>query len=139
MTMSGRRPNDRLNRIGKGLIEGLSAIGTALADGPKVSRILEIDRQVAELLQERDHLVKDLIEPGDFVVSENYDPNWRKPKVEEPEDKNAMDAIFGEKQDAGRLTTCKGRWSVNSQFHDAHPGCPYIDTVHNKHEFTLRD
>lgn len=135
---TGRRRNDRLGRIGRGLLDGLAAVGTAMADGPKVSRILAIDEQVKQLLQERDHLVTDLIEPGEFKVSENYDPTWRKPEVEEPDTEvPIMDQYFG-KQDAGRLTECKGR-STSSRYHDAHPGCPYIETVHNKHEFTLRD
>lgn len=131
---TGRRPTGFGNRI----LNGLAAIGTAMADGPKRARIEEIDREVAQLLQERDHMIADLIEPGELKVSKNYDPNWRKPAIEETEDKTAMDAIFGEKQDAGRLTKCEGR-STSSRYHDAHPGCPYIDRIHNAHEFTLRD
>lgn len=134
----GRRPNDRARRIGRGILDGLAAVGTALNDGPKFARIGEIDDLILELQQERDHLIADLIEPGEYKVSENYDPKWRKPTVEEPEDKSAMDAIFGEKQDAGRLTTCRGR-AYDGYNTTVHPGCPYKDSIHGRHEFTLRD
>lgn len=135
---TGRRSNDRARRFGRGILDGLSALGTAMADGPKRARIDEIDRHVADLLQERDHLIADLIEPGDMKVSENYDPRWRKAVVEDAEDKSAMDAIFGEKQDAGRLTKCRGR-AYDGYNTTVHPGCPYVETIHGSHEFTLRD
>lgn len=134
MTMSGRRPNDRARRIGKGILDGLSAIGTALADGPKYQRINEIDAQITELRQERDHLIYGLIEPGDLKVSEDYDPRWRKTDVE-PDEASDIAMSF---PDTGRLTRCRGRASMNA-YHSAHPGCPYVDTIHNSHEFTLKD
>lgn len=127
---TGRRPSDRARRIGKGILEGLSAIGTAMADEPKRARIEEIDEEIKNLKQERDHLIKTLIEPGDLKVSKNFDPYWRK-----PEERTRVRVMpVGE----GRLTKCKGR-SYMGKFHDAHPGCPYIDTIHGPHEFTLRD
>ncbi len=110
------------------VLDGLATVGTAIADQPKYSRIREIDNQVKELLQERDHLIADLIEPGELKVSEDYDPSWR--KTETP-----VSSGTGE----GRLTQCKGRFSASSSIHDAHPGCPYLATKHNAHEFTLRD
>lgn len=129
---TGRRKSDRAKRFGKGLLEGLSALGTVMADGPKRERIAEIDEQIKELQQERDHLITELIEPGDLKVSEGYDPKWSKSPRTEP----LMDQFFG----AGtpRLVQCKGR-SHSGTFHSAHPGCPYIDQIHNAHEFTLRD
>lgn len=135
MSISGRRPNDRARRIGKGLLEGLSAIGTALADGPKFQRIEEIDAQITELRQERDHLIKDLIEPGDYKVSSDYDPRWRKTDVEPAE---ASDIAMSFPDTEGRLTQCKGR-STSSTYSSVHPGCPYNAKIHVAHEFTLRD
>lgn len=135
-SFTGRRSNDRAKRIGRGLLEGLSALGTVMADGPKKVRIQEIDRMVEDLLQERDHLIADLIEPGDLKVSENYNPRWRKPVVEDEDEDR--DYIFGDKQPHGRLTECKGRSTMGS-YHEAHPACPYIGQRHNAHEFTLRD
>lgn len=131
MTFTGRRPTG----VGRSILNGLAALGTAMADGPKLVRIEEIDKQVADLLQERDHLIADLIEPGDLKVSKNYDPNWRKPVVEDDEPfQSSLSAFSGE----GRLTECKGR-RTTSTYHDAHPGCPYVGQIHNAHEFTLRD
>lgn len=127
-TFSGRRNTGRAKQFGKGLLGALDALGTAMADGPKRTRIAEIDIQVKDLLQERDHLVVGLIERGDYEVSDSYDPHWSKP---------AGGAVVNTGE--GRLTQCKGRWSANSQIHDAHPGCPYVNTQHNAHEFTLRD
>lgn len=125
---TGRRNTGNASRLGKSLLEGLSALGTALADGPKLARIEEIDNLVTELLQEQDHLIAALIEPGSLTVSEDYDPKWRKsPSVQE----TSEDGI-------GRLTECEGR-NTRSLYHDAHPACPYVDSVHNAHEFTLRD
>lgn len=130
---TGRRSSDRAKRIGRGLLEGLSALGTAMADGPKHERIEAIDKEIKNLQQERDHLIKSLIEPGDLKVSENYDPYWRKPEVDDEEP--LMDQYFGK---PGRLTKCKGR-STSSRYHEAHPGCPYVEQIHTAHEFTLRD
>lgn len=130
---TGRRPSDAAKRISKGFREGFNMLGIALADGPKRRRIEEIDALIIELNQERDHLIKDLIEPGDLKVSENYDPRWTKT---ESKDEDEDDVTLS--QDGGRLTTCEGRDSM-SVYHNAHPGCPYLETVHIKHEFTLRD
>lgn len=129
---TGRPRSNRARNIGKGILEGLSALGTAMADAPKRQRIEEIDKTILNLQQERDHLIADLIEPGDLKVSESYDPYWRKPVVEEEHDTSK--SIFGE----GRLTQCKGR-TTSSRYHEAHPGCPYVEQIHTKHEFTLRD
>lgn len=133
MSFSGRRPTGRASRIGKGILAGLDALGTAMADGPKRTRIAEIDKQVKDLLQERDHLVVSLIERGDYEVSDNYDPYWRKPETDADEKETVSYT-----SDAGRLTQCKGR-TTSSRYHDAHPGCPYVEQIHNAHEFTLRD
>lgn len=125
MTISGRRPTG----LGRSILEGLSALGTALADGSNRERIKEIDKQVKDLLQERDHLIHDLIEPGDLKVSENYDPFWKK---------SGSTTTIDHDDEIGRLTECGGR-STSGRYHDAHPACPYVDTIHNAHEFTLRD
>lgn len=126
MTMSGRRPNDRLGRIGKGLLEGLAAVGTMMADGPKLERIEQIDSEIERLQHEKDTLIASLIEPGDLKVSDDYDPN--KAVIIHP-------ARAGE----GRLVKCEGSWRDNDPFDKSHPGCPYRKTQHIKHEFTLRD
>lgn len=135
MSISGRRPNEKTRSFGRSILDGLSAIGTALADGPKYQRIKEIDAQIVELRQERDHLVHGLIEPGDLKVSDDYDPRWRKAAVADDADA-VMPDIFSSGE--GRLTKCGGRTTM-SRYHDAHPGCPYVAQVHNEHEFTLRD
>lgn len=132
MSFTGRRKTG----LGDSILRGLSALGTAMADGPKYARISEIDTAVAELLQERDHLIYGLIEPGELKVSDNYDPRWRKPAVEENDETPIMDQYFG--AGTARLTECKGRDTM-STYHDAHPGCPYVAKVHTSHEFTLRD
>lgn len=129
---TGRRNTERVRRISRTLFDGLNALGAAVADSPKVDRIEKIDKQVKDLLQERDHLVVSLINPLDYEVSDNYDPNWRKTEIDdEPE-------TFSHTSDVGRLTTCKGR-STSSRYHEAHPGCPYVEQIHTAHEFTLRD
>jgi len=135
MTFTGRRPNDSASKLGKSILAGLSALGTAMADGPKRARIQDIDQTVKDLLQERDHLVKDLIEPGDLQVSEDYDPHWRKP---EREQKTLFTHDFSGGAGEARLTECKGR-ATSSRYHDAHPACPYVEQIHTAHEFTLRD
>jgi len=127
---TGRPSSGRAKRIGKSLLEGLDALGTVLSDGPKRARINEIDVEVRNLLQERDHMIAGLTEPGDLRVSENYDPYWRKPEI--------TTSVSIDPFAEGRLTQCKGR-STSSSFHDAHPGCPYVEKVHTAHEFTLRD
>ena len=73
-TFSGRRNTGTAKRIGKGLLEGLSAIGTVMADGPKVERIKEIDAHIESLQHEKDSLIASLIEPGEYKVSDSYDP-----------------------------------------------------------------
>lgn len=127
MSITGRRPNERANRFAKSFMEGLSFVGTALADGPKHERIREIDVEIERLQQEKDALITSLIEPGDLKVSDGYDPN--KAVI--------IKNVFSRPGD-GRLVLCKGR-RTTSTYHDAHPGCPYVDTIHNSHEFTLRD
>ena len=127
-TFSGRRPTDRMSRSGKGFLEGLTIVGTVLADGPKHERINEIDAEMERLQLEKDTLIASLIEPGNLKVSEGYDPN--KAVVNKPPHRTA---------DGGRLTQCAGQWSATTKYHDAHPGCPYLGTKHNPHEFTLRD
>jgi hypothetical protein len=125
---TGRRPNDAAKRFGKSLLNGLSYLGTVMADGPKLERIEEIDQLLIDLKQERDHLINALIEPGDLKVSDDYNPHWTKPST-----------IVTTSTRDGRLTQCKGRFTRTSTFSDEHPGCPYSGTVHNAHEFTLRD
>lgn len=134
---TGRRHTNRARNIGKGILEGLGALGTAMADAPKKVRINEIDTLVENLLQERDHLIADLIEPGDLKVSENYDPRWRKPSVVGVDEAGPLGdrPVVAE----GRLTECAGSWRDNDPFDKSHPGCPYRKTQHVKHEFTLRD
>lgn len=126
---TGTPSTGRLKKFGAALLDGLDAMATAANDAPKRSRILEIDNTILELQQERDHMIQGLVEKGDYVVSENYNPNWS--KKSEP----IAPVVAGE----GRLTKCKGRWSETSTMHDAHPGCPYINTKHIAHEFTLKD
>lgn len=125
MSLSGRRPNERTRKIGKGILDGLSLLGTALADGPKHDRIKEIDAELERLQHEKDTLINSLIEPGDLKVSEGYDPH-----------KAAI--IHPARHSEGRLTICPGR-STSSRYDPVHPGCPYVNQIHNKHEFTLRD
>jgi hypothetical protein len=131
MSFSGRRPTDRTEtaksrakRVGMGLLDGLSAIGTVMADGPKFERIKEIDAEMERLQHEKDTLIVGLIEPGDLKVSEGYDPNRA--------------GIHRLSPEGGRLTMCPGR-VTRSIYDSVHPGCPYKDTIHGKHEFTLRD
>ena len=127
---TGRRKTGKAGRISKGILDGLAALGTAMADAPKQSRIEEIDEEIKNLQQERDHLIADLIEPGDLKVSKDYDPYWRKPEAEA--------TVFVAGSGEGRLTQCKGR-RYSGTYHDAHPGCPYVNQIHIAHEFTLRD
>lgn len=127
-SFTGRRNTGKASSIGRGFLSALDAVGTALADGPKYSRINEIEELVIDLLQERDHLIAGLIEPGNLTVSEDYDPRWRKSAV-----------IVTTSTTDGRLTECKGSWRDNDRFDDSHPGCPYRGTRHIRHEFTLRD
>jgi hypothetical protein len=131
MTLSGRRPTGRAKSFGNALLDGLSALGTVAHDGPMKERINAIDSQLEELRRERDYLIANLYEPGDLEVSEDYDRFWT-PKGDSSETPRIVRA--GE----GRLTQCKGRDTMGT-YHDAHPGCPYIDQRHNAHEFTLRD
>lgn len=123
MSLSGRRPSPRLRSLGRNLLDGLSEIGTALSDGPAWQRISEIDAEITELRQERDHLIASLVDPCGMEVSSDYNPNWtkREPVVE-----------------GGRLVQCEGR-EHSGVYHRAHPACPYISTIHNKHDFVLRD
>lgn len=120
----------RTARIGRGLLSGLGEIAGALSDGGKLARIREIDEAVYNLQQERDHLIAGMNEPGKLKVSENYDPHWRKPVA----------VVVGAEPVVveGRLTHCEGRDTM-AKWHDAHPGCPYVNQIHNEHEFTLRD
>lgn len=123
----------RTARIGKGILSGLGEIAGALSDGGKLARIREIDEAVYNLQQERDHLIAGMNEPGKLKVSENYDPHWRKPVAV------VVDAEYTVPPSAdGRLTHCKGRANAGV-YHDAHPGCPYVNRIHNAHDFTLRD
>ena len=124
---TGRRPNDRARRIGKGLLDGLAYLGTVMSDGPKLERIEEIDSEIERLQHEKDSLIASLIEPGDLKVSDGYDPH--KAVIIHPP------RTAGE----GRLTKCEGSWRDNDPFDKSHPGCPYRKTQHVKHEFTLRD
>jgi hypothetical protein len=122
---TGRPTSDRARKIGKGIFEGLSLLGTALADGPKHDRIKEIDAEIERLQHERDTLIASLIEPGDLKVSKGYDPN------------KAV-VIHNVRPGEGRLTQCPGR-STSSAYDRCHPGCPYNSKIHGAHEFTLRD
>jgi hypothetical protein len=133
MSLSGRRPNDRTEnakdrakRVGMGILDGLSALGTVMADGPKHERIKEIDGEIERLRHERNTLIATLIEPGNLKVDDDYDPH--KAVIINPP-RNLGD---------GRLTECPGR-VTRSVYDSVHPGCPYKETIHGRHEFTLRD
>lgn len=110
-----------------------SSVGTALNnmaiashDAESRRRILEIDEEMLQLRMERDHLLANLYEPkSDEGPSARYIPGQWKPHPK---------SSSGE----GRLTQCKGRDTMGT-YHNAHPGCPYIDRRHVAHEFTLRD
>lgn len=128
MTISGRRPTGRASRIGKGLLDGLAAVSTAMADSPKRERIAQIDIELERLQHEKDTLILGLIEPGDLKVSEGYDP--RRAAIINNAPVSSSD---------GRLTNCEGQWSASSTIHNCHPACPYLGTKHIAHEFTLRD
>lgn len=123
---TGRPTSGRFKKFAGAVLDGLSEMAVASAENARQTRIAEIDKEVRDLLQERDHLIVDLVEPGDLKVSENYDPYWTKPTTLSP--------AKGE----GRLAECDGR-STMSVYSNVHPGCPYKDTIHNSHEFTLRD
>lgn len=127
MTVSGRRPTGNARRIGKGFLEGLAAVSSALADSPKRERILQIDLEMERLQHEKDTLIVGLIEPGDLKVSEDYDP------------RRAAIIHNAPVSTDGRLTDCRGSWQDNDPFDKSHPGCPYRKTQHGSHEFTLRD
>ena len=71
---TGRRPTGRAKSFGRALLDGLDAIGTAMADGPKVERIKEIDAHIESLQHEKDSLIASLIEPGNLKVSDSYNP-----------------------------------------------------------------
>lgn len=119
---TGRKPTGLGARIGKGLLDGLEAVGTAMNDGPKLERIKQIDSEMERLQHEKDSLIVGLIEPGNLKVSDDYDPH-----------KAVIMNVAG-----ARLTHCEGR-RTSSRYHDAHPACPYIETIHNAHDFTARD
>jgi hypothetical protein len=126
-TFSGRRSTGAAKRFGKGLLDGLAYVGTALADGPKLQRIEEIEGQIEALTWERNKLISELIEPGNLKVDEDFDAN-RPPVTHAPR------VRAGE----GRLTECEGQFSTSSDWH-VHPGCPYKGSRHGAHEFTLND
>ena len=127
MTFTGRRNTGTAKRIAGGILDGLSVLGTALADSPRRERITEIESQLESLTWERNKLISELIEPGDLKVDDNFDVR-RPPICYKPAPR------AGE----GRLTECEGQWSDSDTF-KVHPGCPYKHTKHNKHEFTLND
>lgn len=98
----------------KDFLNVIGTVGTHVLDADRRTRIFEIDEKIAKLQAERQELIDDLIDPSDYKTeTETTTP--------------------------GRLTKCGGRWSDLSNFHDAHPACPYLKTKHIAHEFTLRD
>jgi hypothetical protein len=123
--------------VGRGILTGLAALGTAMADGPKLQRIDVIDQEIKDLRQERDHLIAGLIEPGDLKPSKHYDPNAYVGRSVSSPAPYSSDLPPGSPLRA-RLEHCKGR-EYSGKYHKAHPACPYIDTIHNAHDFTLRD
>jgi len=125
-TFTGRAPSGRVSRIGKGLLDGLVTMSDALHDGGLRTQIEDIDGQIEVLRRERDSLISRLYEPGDLKVSDDFDPTWRKPETTPTP------------SGPGRLTQCAGR-EYMGVYHGAHPGCPYIDSIHKAHDFTLRD
>jgi hypothetical protein len=125
-SFTGRRNTGRASRVGRGILDGLSVLGTALADGPKITRIKEIDAEMERLQHERDSLIVTLTQDYEgYEVSEDYDPNKA--------------VIMHVRPGEGRLTKCAGSWRDNDPFDKSHPGCPYRKTQHVGHEFTLRD
>lgn len=129
--MNDKNKKDRFKHAGESFLKGLAAVGTALSDGPARSRIREIDHEMKQLQNERDYLVDHLVQPlPDEKVSENYVPGsyYPEPPV------RVSTYSTGE----GRLVQCKGR-STSSRYHQAHPGCPYVEQIHIAHDFMLRD
>lgn len=123
-SFTGRPSTGRVKAFGKGLIEGLGALSTAMVDSPKRERIREIDFEIEKLQYEKDCLITSMIEPGDLEVSKGFDPN------------NAV--IMNPPTKPGRLTDCAGRDSY-SLVHNAHPACPYVKQIHVAHQFTAHD
>lgn len=121
----------RIRKIGSAILDGLDRMAVVSHDGTSRARIEEIDDEIVLLRRERDHLIANLYEPrADEVVSDDYVPGAYQPQPKVWKHDHT--------ESVGRLTTCKGR-NTSSRYHDAHPGCPYIETIHTSHEFTLRD
>lgn len=124
----GHKPG-KGKKVARAIGTGLAALGTAMADGPKHARIEAIDQEIKDLKQERDHLIAGLIEPGSLKPSKDYDPNAYVGRIVRAPAPYSTD---------GRLEHCEGR-EYSGKYHKAHPACPYIDTIHIAHDFTLRD